>query len=286
MTSRTSPRFNDRSVMCCSDGSSSMVAVPTTTTVQGGVEEMLGECKIVEDELKSCCISEAGESPVAMLQPCDCAFPSSLTVHRNGGPFDQNGTAEARATAVANRTRSSDAVEESGAVLLSALAASAADDDEKEEEDDYEEEEEDWEEDEELNRRQARNTLEIYQRLVDDEAPSDSDRYDSLSSIASSPGLPPLAPRLTESSRGRTSLKSSERQEYDDEAEPEIPTAEPASNSSTGDPCEVSWRPPTPRLKRQGAMSDLWQHQAAYRTNRRSMKSMFTEVSSEDEKDN
>lgn len=34
-----------------------------------------------------------------------------------------------------------------------------------------------------------------------------------------------------------------------------------------------------PLLRRQGAMSDLWQHQAAFRTNQRSMKSIFEEVS-------
>lgn len=43
--------------------------------------------------------------------------------------------------------------------------------------------------------------------------------------------------------------------------------------------CARSEDPPPQRFMRQGAMSDLWQQQGAFRSNRKSMKSMFQEVS-------
>ena len=61
-----------------------------------------------------------------------------------------------------------------------------------------------------------------------------------------------------------------------------IPTQQPQARSSRGSmkETETACAEAPPRIKRQGAMSDLWQQQGAFRSNGKSMQSIFQEVSS------
>lgn len=162
-----------------------------------------------------------------------------------------------------------------GIVILSALASSAIGD----------EDDDDDEDENAANGNRSRedvsdpaSTLEMYRTLAaQDDLSDSSDRHNSTSSACSTSGLPPPMPRRTDSSSFQSKTPLNERHQND-----VVAAASDAAATPTLDWSGANGRPspvPTVRLERQDAMSDLWQHQESYRTNRRSMKSMFDEVS-------